>query len=201
MLLRRNRCAHIYSCSTGQGLPTRQLPPPLYPALEAPGFCATYTKELNTATTGLPDLVSQCQYNPTRISSACSCIVTGTSSPSLSTISQVTAANKGTYTTAISSGRAKTSSENASDICLKPTITFETTTLLVTIVSTISLESSASAAESSLISAAGTSQAVLSYCTITTSTETGVAASSDMAASTSSVNHRHRHGGFGGWFA
>jgi len=168
---------------------------------EATGFCATYTEELNTATTGLPDLVSQCQYNPTRISSACFCVVTGNSSPSLSTISQATATNNGTYTITASSGPAKTSSASASDICLDPTITFETTTLLVTIVSTISLESSTSTAESSMISTTVTSHATLSYSTIVTPKETGVAASSDMAASSSSVHHRHQHGDLGGWFA
>jgi hypothetical protein len=168
---------------------------------EATGFCAAYTEELNTATTGLPDLASQCQYNPTRISSACSCVVTGHSSPSLLITSQATAANNGTYITMTSSGPVITSSASTSDICLDPTITFETTTLLVTIVSTISLESSKSTAESSMISATVTSHATLSYSTIITSTETDVAASSDMAASTSSVHHRHRHGDLGGWFA
>ncbi|PMD15814.1 hypothetical protein NA56DRAFT_709463 [Hyaloscypha hepaticicola] len=75
-----------------------------------------------------------------------------------------------------------------------------TTTLLVTIVSTISLESSTSAAESSMISATVTSQAALSYFTIITSTETDAGASSDVAVSTSSVHHRHQHEDHGGWF-
>ncbi|KAH7346179.1 hypothetical protein BKA65DRAFT_536912 [Rhexocercosporidium sp. MPI-PUGE-AT-0058] len=39
-------------------------------------FCATYTTTINAATTNLPDYVSQCHADPTRISSACSCIVT-----------------------------------------------------------------------------------------------------------------------------
>lgn len=39
-------------------------------------FCATYTTTINTATTNLPDYVSQCHADPTRISSACSCIAT-----------------------------------------------------------------------------------------------------------------------------
>ncbi|CZR59961.1 uncharacterized protein PAC_09856 [Phialocephala subalpina] len=39
-------------------------------------FCATYTTTINTATTNLPDYASQCHADPTRISSACSCVVT-----------------------------------------------------------------------------------------------------------------------------
>lgn len=39
-------------------------------------FCAAYTQDVNTATTGLPEVVSQCHADPTRISSACSCLVT-----------------------------------------------------------------------------------------------------------------------------
>lgn len=37
-------------------------------------YCATYTAAINTATTNLP--FSNCQANPSRISSACSCIAT-----------------------------------------------------------------------------------------------------------------------------
>lgn len=44
-------------------------------------FCAIYTTSLNTATTNLPDYVSQCHADPTRISSACSCVVTGVVAP------------------------------------------------------------------------------------------------------------------------
>ncbi len=52
-------------------------------------FCATYTASLNTASTGLPKYVAQCTstvtddhsyFDPSRISSACSCVVTGTPS-------------------------------------------------------------------------------------------------------------------------
>ncbi|KAJ9139178.1 Coagulation factor 5 8 type domain-containing protein [Pleurostoma richardsiae] len=39
-------------------------------------FCATYTAAVNTATSGLPSYVSQCQSSPSRISSACSCVMT-----------------------------------------------------------------------------------------------------------------------------
>ncbi|KAE8447312.1 hypothetical protein EG329_010870 [Mollisiaceae sp. DMI_Dod_QoI] len=48
---------------------TRELP-----AVAA--FCATYTKSVCTATTGFPAVVSHCGNNPTRISSACSCLET-----------------------------------------------------------------------------------------------------------------------------
>ncbi|OIW30391.1 coagulation factor 5 8 type domain-containing protein [Coniochaeta ligniaria NRRL 30616] len=37
-------------------------------------FCAAYTAAVNTATTGLPSFVSNCQANPSRISSACACL-------------------------------------------------------------------------------------------------------------------------------
>ncbi|KAG4433092.1 hypothetical protein IFR05_011432 [Cadophora sp. M221] len=39
-------------------------------------ICATYTTTMNTATTELPNYISQCNADPTRISSACSCIAT-----------------------------------------------------------------------------------------------------------------------------
>lgn len=39
-------------------------------------FCASYTTTMNTATTGLPRFVANCQSNPYRISLACSCVVT-----------------------------------------------------------------------------------------------------------------------------
>ncbi|KUJ08992.1 uncharacterized protein LY89DRAFT_741292 [Mollisia scopiformis] len=53
----------------------------------AASFCVTYTKLVSTVTTGLPDIVSQCKYDPTRVSSACSCLATMTFS---STIPSVT---------------------------------------------------------------------------------------------------------------
>ncbi|KAF8850719.1 hypothetical protein BDZ45DRAFT_679615 [Acephala macrosclerotiorum] len=44
-------------------------------------FCATYTTTINLVTTNIPDYVSQCHADPSRISSACSCIVTGAVAP------------------------------------------------------------------------------------------------------------------------
>jgi hypothetical protein len=44
---------------------------------EASDFCATYTTLLHTTTTGLPALVSECNFQPSSISSACTCINTG----------------------------------------------------------------------------------------------------------------------------
>jgi hypothetical protein len=41
-------------------------------------FCATYTTTVNTATTGLPWYATKCNMLTSRISSACSCIVTPT---------------------------------------------------------------------------------------------------------------------------
>lgn len=45
-------------------------------------FCSTYTTKINTATTGLPTWVANCQNSPDRISSACSCLApTSTPAP------------------------------------------------------------------------------------------------------------------------
>jgi hypothetical protein len=42
------------------------------------GFCATYTKSAVTATTALPSAAaSACEYKSKKISSACSCFITG----------------------------------------------------------------------------------------------------------------------------
>ncbi|KAN0120333.1 hypothetical protein V8E51_002541 [Hyaloscypha variabilis] len=153
---------------------------------EATGFCATYTTELNTATTGLPALVSQCQYDPTRISSACSCIATGTSSPTSALGAQITTTNAGTFTnagtssTTSPSGAAQTSSTSESNTC---PVVFATLTVTQTFVSTFT-----SATWS-------TSSAGLSAFA-TTTTDAAVASSSiGAAASTFSlIGHRHRHG-------
>lgn len=61
------------------------------------GFCATYTTTINTATTDLADYVSQCHVDPTRISSACSCIVTGGVLPTAS--ARQSQKDDGTFTT------------------------------------------------------------------------------------------------------
>ncbi len=44
-------------------------------------FCATYTKTSNTAT-AIPTYGSFCSNSPSRVSSACSCVVTSTPTPS-----------------------------------------------------------------------------------------------------------------------
>ncbi|KAL8919365.1 MAG: hypothetical protein Q9208_006818 [Pyrenodesmia sp. 3 TL-2023] len=48
---------------------------------KASSFCATYTKTSNTAT-AVPTYGSFCSNSPSRVSSACSCVVTGTPTPS-----------------------------------------------------------------------------------------------------------------------
>ncbi|KAE8445060.1 hypothetical protein EG329_013774 [Mollisiaceae sp. DMI_Dod_QoI] len=75
-------------------------------------FCATYTTTINTATTNLPSYVTQCHAEPSRISSACSCIVIGVvqvtsvitsnTAPVASSVSnteQETLTDDGTFTT------------------------------------------------------------------------------------------------------
>ncbi len=39
-------------------------------------FCSTYTKTVNTATTALPTYATACQNLPSRVSSACFCVMT-----------------------------------------------------------------------------------------------------------------------------
>jgi len=147
---------------------------------EATGFCATYTTELNTATTGLPNLVSQCHFDPTRISSACSCIATGTSSPTSALGGQTTTNNAGTFTATSSFGAAQTATTSASDTC---PVVISTLTSTQTFVSTFTLDdASTSGAWSS------TSSAASGYAITTTS-------STEAAASTVSImGHRRRHG-------
>jgi acid phosphatase len=61
-------------------------------------FCATYTTAVNTATTSLPSYISQCSGLPSRISSACSCVVTPSStSASIPTVTPTSAATNQTY--------------------------------------------------------------------------------------------------------
>jgi hypothetical protein len=62
-------------------------------------FCETYTTASQTATTGLPPYVSQCQSIPSRISSACSCVITSGSSPSITETTSTTAETTGTTRT------------------------------------------------------------------------------------------------------
>jgi len=161
---------------------------------EATGFCATYTTELNTATTGLPDLVSQCHNDPARISSACSCVVTGNPSPTSSPSAQATATDDGSLITTTPSGPAQTSSSSESVIC---TVTTETSIVTISVVTTINLDDLST---SSVISGAMTSEAASTYFPTTTTTESAAATSSgEMAASPSSaMGHRHRHGHPGG---
>jgi acid phosphatase len=61
-------------------------------------FCATYTAATNTVTMNLPSYVSQRSGLPSRISSACSCIVTSSStSASIPAASPTSAAGNQTY--------------------------------------------------------------------------------------------------------
>jgi hypothetical protein len=61
-------------------------------------FCATYTSAINTATASLPPYVSQCSELPSRISSACTCVVTPSSTlTSIPTASPTSAAANQTY--------------------------------------------------------------------------------------------------------
>jgi hypothetical protein len=62
-------------------------------------FCATCAAAANMATTSLPSYVSQCSGLPSRISSACFCVVTPTptSTTSIPTASPTSAAANQTY--------------------------------------------------------------------------------------------------------
>lgn len=104
-------------------------------------FCATYTTTINTETTSLPTYVSQCHADPTQISSACSCVVTGGVIPATPIVDstgtgQQTQTGDGTVTTVTSSSPAPTTTDGG-DMCMASIIyeTFtQTTTYLVTIV-------------------------------------------------------------------
>lgn len=49
-------------------------------ALAVSSFCASYTLATNTASAGFPGCLSACNNSPTRVSSACTCLATYTSS-------------------------------------------------------------------------------------------------------------------------
>ncbi|KUJ12644.1 uncharacterized protein LY89DRAFT_211628 [Mollisia scopiformis] len=159
--------------STGQGSASNPAPPPpastplqtlrhcshnnclrqfiRHPQVTA--FCATYTTAINTATTDLPDFVSQCHAEPTRISSACSCIVGEVSpvGPTLPTGSSggETQTGGGTFTVTGSGPAPSTTSDNG--MCAASIIyeTFtQTTTYLVTLTGSSMPSSNATAMES-----------------------------------------------------
>lgn len=63
--------------------------------VEAASFCATYTKSVNTATTGLPPFATACANKPKKLSSACSCLQVPTTLATLvvSTVGKILALN------------------------------------------------------------------------------------------------------------
>ncbi|EPE31957.1 hypothetical protein GLAREA_12039 [Glarea lozoyensis ATCC 20868] len=77
-------------------------------------FCASYTATQNTATTEFPTFVSVCGNNPTKVSSACSCVETGSGFPT-SVFS-----NDGTITDP--SSRTISTSTSYSDLETFPTV-------------------------------------------------------------------------------
>ncbi|KAL2059778.1 hypothetical protein VTL71DRAFT_10162 [Oculimacula yallundae] len=102
---------------------------------EIKDFCATYTTALNTATSDLPDYVSQCRADPTRLSSACACIVTPIISinPS-SAVIQTTKTAGGVFT----SLPLDTASPTTARSCSVPSVIFETYTTTTTFSVTVS---------------------------------------------------------------
>jgi len=80
----------------------------------ATAFCATYTNTINTASTGLPASVSQCQSSYARISSACSCLepVGSTTTSSTSTSSTKTNDSSVIVYTTTSSTKSSTSTSS-----------------------------------------------------------------------------------------
>lgn len=101
-------------------------------------FCVTYTATINAQTTNLPTYVSQCHADPTRISSACSCIVTEAIVPIsgiVSSVAQQTVTDGGVYTSEIQTSAAPTSTMESS-MCATSLVyeTYtETTTYLFTL--------------------------------------------------------------------
>ncbi|CZR53628.1 uncharacterized protein PAC_03508 [Phialocephala subalpina] len=99
----------------------------------AADFCLTYTKSVYTTTLGLPDIVSHCDNDPTRISSACSCLatVTAASTPSSHTTSSRTKFSSTPSSSAVSSlsstiSSKSTSSSSSSKLSLKTTTSSRT---------------------------------------------------------------------------
>jgi hypothetical protein len=73
---------------------------------KASSFCATYTANTNTATTAFPSYASFCANSPSRVSSACSCVVTSPPSCTPSTIIRGPIRNGGFDSYAIPLGAA-----------------------------------------------------------------------------------------------
>jgi chitinase len=85
----------------------------------AAAFCATYTTTINTASTGLPTSVSNCQSSYVRISSACSCLVsssstTTTRATSATTTTASTKTNDSSVITSSTGTTLKTSTSKSS---------------------------------------------------------------------------------------
>lgn len=59
-------------------------------AATASAFCASYTKTVATATTGLPAWATNCDNKPKLLSAECSCHYTGTGSPATTTLRTTT---------------------------------------------------------------------------------------------------------------
>jgi hypothetical protein len=148
---------------------------------EVTGFCATYTATTNTATAELPTYVSQCNAEPSRISSACSCIATGISPPS-STAIETIQTNDGTFASATTSlsAPAQTSTYTTPSTC--PSILFETWTTTLHFVATVTLDQ-----ESTIAAGATTSWS-------SSSTALATSGSSVVVPTTSVRDHQHKHG-------
>jgi polygalacturonase len=66
---------------------------------QAGGFCATYAKSAVTATTALPQpFASACGYKSKKLSSACSCFITGGAGSTPTTTAKTTTTAKATST-------------------------------------------------------------------------------------------------------
>lgn len=87
-------------------------------AATASPFCASYTRTVNTATTGLPAWAANCSNKPKLISAECSCHYTGggspvtttspvrTTAPATTTAGQVTTTRPSTPTTSAGGGNS-----------------------------------------------------------------------------------------------
>lgn len=76
-------------------------------------FCPTFTTAVVTAPAGLPAYASQCSFEISRVSSACSCLFTGSPSPSSSSSTVLSTTSSRRYSSSTTSTTSSTVSSAA----------------------------------------------------------------------------------------
>lgn len=86
-------------------------------------FCPTFTTAVVTATAGLPAYASQCSFEVSRVSSACSCLFTASPSPSSSSAPSTSSTVSSTSSSSSSSSTTSTTSSTVSSAAPSSTST------------------------------------------------------------------------------